>query len=366
MSKARQLADLGNVYDDGALSNRNLIINGAMQVAQRGTSAVAAANTYATVDRFEFFEGTDGAYTSEQSSVAPDGFANSIKLAVTTADGTLAAGQYAYFLQAIEAQNLQHLKYGTASAESVTLSFWVRSSKTGTYCFTLDKNDTTRYNFIKEYTINSANTWEYKTITVTPDSNIKASGGAINNDNGIGFRVFWWLAAGSTFNGGADNAWTSTTANLTTSSQVNWMDSTSNDFYITGVSLEVGDSASPFEHRSYGDELARCQRYFCKSFSDGVSPSNGGASALSTEDGAFNGRTSNTEGGLQVYYPVEMRAVPTLTAYGNSSGYWYANNTWHVNAFGTRNRGTGRYTVSQQTVGGYSWTKGHWTADAEL
>tara|TARA_S200002703_G_scaffold153651_1_gene155436 strand:+ start:380 stop:1438 length:1059 start_codon:yes stop_codon:yes gene_type:complete len=302
MSKAAELAAL--IGSQTALSNRNLIINSAMQVAQRGTSAVAAANDYATVDRFEFFEGTDGAYTSEQSSTTPDGFANSLKLAVTTADGTLATGQYAYFLQAIEAQNLQHLKYGTVSAESVTLSFWVRSSKTGTYCIAVDKNDSTRYHFIKEYSISVADTWEHKTITISPDSNIKASGGAIANDNGLGFRVFWWLAAGDDFDGGTDNTWTSTTSDFTTSNQVNWMDSTSNTFYITGVQLEVGETATPFEHRTYGDELRRCQRYYYQTTDYIRYMSQGPVGSQAWE---------------WIDLPVTMRAQPTGLVYGNQN-----------------------------------------------
>jgi hypothetical protein len=372
MSRARDLADLGGSADAGGLTGRRLIINGSMTVAQRGTSAVAAANDYATVDRFEFFEGTDGAYTSEQSSTTPDGFANSLKLAVTTADGTLATGQYAYFLQAIEAQNLQHLKYGTASAESVTLSFWVRSSKTGTYCIAVDKNDSTRYHFIKEYSISVADTWEHKTITISPDSNIKASGGAIANDNGIGFRVFWWLAAGGDFDGGTDNTWTSTTSDFTTSNQVNWMDSTSNDFYITGVQLEVGETATPFEHRSFGDELAKCQRYFQKSYDYGTAI--GTATTVSamfnrhTAGDAVSNRTPN------ITFPVEMRGETTTVVYSLNgtaaaasdcgTSFTHSSNITSTNFSGTD--GTHGLSRLGLGTGADSIIGFHYTADAEL
>jgi len=311
MTRARDIADLAGAADAGTVTGANLIINGDMAIAQRNSSsAVTAANAYATVDRFKLYEGTDGTYTSEQSSTAPDGFSNSLKLAVTGDDGTLASNQYAYFFQSIEAQNLQHLKYGTASAQTLTLSFWVRSSKTGTYCITLDKNDATRYHFVKEYSIDTADTWEYKTITIAPDSNIKASGGAISNDNGHGFRVFWWLASGDDFDGGTDNAWTSTTTDFVTTNQVNWMDSTSNDFYITGVKLEVGSTATPFLHESYAETLTKCQRYYYKqtstSASDVVSFSSGVAYGATTFLGWFSA-------------PVTMREVPDIGFSGTVS-----------------------------------------------
>jgi len=263
MSKAAELAAL--IGSQSSLSNRNLIINGAMQVAQRGTSAVAAgAGTYPSIDRLKCYESTDGAFTLEQSTTVPSGqgFSNSAKFVVTTADSSLAAGQYAQATQVIEAQNLQRLSYGTSGAKSLTLSFWCRSSKTGTYCITIVKEDSTATHYVKEFSISSADTWEKKTITIEPDSNITASAGAIANDNGAGLYVYWNFAQGSTYTGATDDAWSTNTNHFATTNQVNWMDSTSNDFYLTGVQLEVGEQATPFEHRSIGDELARCMRYY--------------------------------------------------------------------------------------------------------
>lgn len=245
----------------GTLSNRNLVINGGMAVWQRGTASAAVTNAF-LADRFVTIEATDGAITHEQSTDAPDGFAYSLKLSVTTADTSLAATQYAQLDHKIEAQNCQGLKYGSSAAETITLSFWVKSSKTGTYCIRLGKIDSTGYAYVKEYEINSADTWEKKTITIEPDNSIKASAGAIANDNGEGLRITWPLAMGSTYSAATNGVWSSNLNDHTTSNAVNWLDNTSNNLYLTGVQLEVGEKATPFEHRSYGDELASCMRYF--------------------------------------------------------------------------------------------------------
>ncbi len=322
MSRQSELAELSRIYDTSSLSNRNLIINGAMTVAQRSTSAVAAGNpNYPSVDRYVAWEGTDGAYTVEQSTDAPTGFSKSLKAQVTTADTSLAAGQYAQLVQRIEAQNLQHLDYGLSTAKTLTLSFWVKSNKTGTYCITAYKEDSTgsasTMLFPKEFSINSANTWENKTITIEPDSQIKSATGVIDDDNGTGMQIFWNLAQGSTYTGGTDGTWTTNTNHFATTNQVNWMDSTSNNFYLTGVQLEVGDTATPFEHRSYGDELARCQRYYQvldSQFSNG--------SYLRYCNAYMYGATA-AEGSHHL--PVEMRATPTLTASGTIAVYDGAN-----------------------------------------
>ena len=301
MSKAAELAAL--IGSQTALSNRNLIINGGMQCWQRATSATAANNSYGTVDRFAFNESTDGAYTSEQSTDTPTGTGYSLKAQVTTADASLAASQYSYIHQNIEAQNLQSLQYGTSDAKSITLSFWVKSNKTGTYTILVRKLDSTIYHFVHEYTIDSANTWEKKEITISPTAGstsfITASAGAIANDNGSGFQIGWNLAFGSTYNGATNNAWSSNTSHYATSNQVNWMDSTSNNFYLAEVQLEVGETATPFEHRSFSDELAKCQRYFY--------------TADSVLEGA--GGTSYTNW----FFPVTMRAAPSFTAGGSAS-----------------------------------------------
>jgi hypothetical protein len=163
MTRARDIADLAGAADAGTVTGANLIINGDMAVSQRATAATTATNdAYTTLDRFKFFETSDGAYTTEQSTTVPsgEGFGYSLKAVVTTADTSIGATQYAAIAQYIEAQNLQHLRYGTSSAKSLTLSFWVRSSKTGTYTIALEKSDSTLYRYVKEYSISTADTWE--------------------------------------------------------------------------------------------------------------------------------------------------------------------------------------------------------------
>jgi hypothetical protein len=259
MSKARELAELGAAYDSGALSNRNLVINGAMTVSQRGTSeASVTSSQYADApDRFKVEMNTAGTWTVSQSTTAPEGFANSYKFDCTTADGSLGAGDYIHLSHYFEGQNLQHLQKGSSAAQKVTLSFHVRSAKTGTYIVEFFDQDNSR-SISKSYTIDAANTWEKKTITIDGDTS-----GAFGNDNGASFGVFFFLAAGSNFSSGTLNtSWGSRTIANIAVGQVNLADSTSNDWYLTGVQLEVGTEATPFEHRSFGDELHRCQRYF--------------------------------------------------------------------------------------------------------
>ena len=264
MSKAAELAAL--IGSGQAQGNKNFVINGDMQCWQRATAATAVTNAYATVDRYKFTENTSGAFTSERSTDTPTGTGYSLKLQCTTADTSMAAGDYAYVVQNIEAQNLQSLQYGTSSAKTLTLSFWVKSSKTGTYSIALGKVDNTVYIFVHEYTISQANTWEKKTITISPTAGstsfITSAAGAIDNDNGTGLALYWWLCSGTDLNGGTSNAWSSTTTHYTTTNIVNWFDSTSNNLYLAQAQLEIGDVATPFEHEDFGTTLAKCQRYY--------------------------------------------------------------------------------------------------------
>jgi len=302
MSKARGLADLGNVYDDGALSNRNLIINGAMQVAQRGTSAALTAGNF-TLDRFSlqnvFLDNLVGTMT--QDSDAPDGFANSLKITTTTAETAIGADEYLYVPQLIEAQNLQQLSFGSSAAKDITVSFWIKSTQTGVFGVSLYTPDNAGI-ANSTYTISSASTWEYKTITFTGDTSR-----AINNDTGIGMYVNFHLAAGTnftsdptdeTFEAYSDAKWAGghVQNGVITTASATWQ--------ITGVQLEVGDTATPFEHRSYGDELARCQRYFVRIGGVGRDYFVGGSNA--------------TTGYFSTDLPVQMRAAPSLS---NSGGF---------------------------------------------
>lgn len=254
MSKARGLADLGNAFDDGALSNRNLIINGAMQVAQRGTSFSGLTSGY-TLDRWATYQ-TTAFLNQQQDADAPDGFNGSLKTTVATAS-TPSAGDLSRVVYNVEAQDVARLGYGTADAQTTTLSFWVKSSVTGNYTIFVYVNDPNR-SIVKGYSINAANTWEYKTITISGDT----AGSGINNDNGNGISFEWNLLAGSTYNtAGAQDTWV-TGGGTRASGQTANCGASGATWQITGVQLEVGDTATPFEHRSYGDELARCRRYY--------------------------------------------------------------------------------------------------------
>jgi hypothetical protein len=247
-----------------------MIINGGMQVWQRATGTTTVVNgTYHTADRYKFWTSSDGAWTSEKHEMSlaelnTTGHAKALKMDVTTADASLSTTQHAYVAQRVEAQNCQHLQWGTSNAKTVTISFWVKSNLTGTYSFAIQKPDTTMYMINREYTINTADTWEYKTITITPTAGstslITSAAGIINNDNGMGLNLAWGLAWGTNYQG-TTNTWAAD-ARYASPSQVNWLNSTSNNFYLTGAQLELGSNATPFEHRSYGDELARCERYF--------------------------------------------------------------------------------------------------------
>ena len=293
MSKARELANLGNAYSDGALSNRNMVTNGSMIVAQRGdVSGISNTGSYGGPDRFNIQTASSGTWTVSKSTVSPEGFSNSYKADCTTANASLAAGAYLYVSQFIEGQNLQHLKKGTANALPVTLSFWVRSSKTGTYTIGLRDVDNSRH-IASTYTISAANTWERKEITFLGDTV-----GAFVNDNNASLHVNFWLGAGTNFTSGTlATSWASLSdANRVSSSQVNLADSTANEWYITGVQLEVGDTATPFEHRPYSDQLQACQRYY--------EVINGGVYNHTMNDGYSRAYAD---------YKVTKRASPTIT-----------------------------------------------------
>ena len=290
MTKARQLADLGNVYDDGALSNINLIINGAMQVAQRGTTGTSTAGGYLSVDRFSYVRSAyTPSITRSQETDSPSGFSNSYK-ALTSTAASVPSNGYTSIFQYIEAQNLQHLEYGSSTAKTVTLSFWAKSNVTGTFASALTTFDTSNLFNSATYAISSANTWEYKTITFDGQTT-----NAINNDAGAGIRVEWCLSSGSDRTSGSNGVWSSPAANRFAGHSVDITGTINNFLSITGVQLEVGDTATPFEHRSYGDELAKCQRYYLESRLPHLIA------------------VSNGENDSSTVLPSTMRTAPTVT-----------------------------------------------------
>ena len=259
MSKARQLADLGNQVDDGAITGTNMVINGAMTVAQRGTQT-AQTSGYTACDRWEFAENGSSVVTTTQDANIPagEGFGSSLKVDVTNASGTPSSGNYAFLRTKFEGQDLQHIRKGTSAAKPLTLSFWVSSPKTGIHVVELYDTDNDRQ-VSKSYTINSVNTWQHVSVSMPADTT-----GAFNDDSLISMQIVFWLMAGSNFSGGTLNtSWAANNNSNRAVGQVNCMDNTSNNFYLTGVCLNVGDSAIDFPHdESYGDTLAKCKRYF--------------------------------------------------------------------------------------------------------
>jgi len=246
----------------GNPSFRNIFINGDMQVAQRATSSASITTSgYYTVDRFRTAITTLGTWTQSPSTDVPSGygFASSLKMDCTTADASPSASDVLFLQQRFEGQNLQYLKKGTASAVSLTASFWVKSTKTGTFIVELLDQDNSRH-ISKSYTVSVSNTWEFKTVTFAGDTT-----GAFTNDNGVSLDINFWLGAGTDATSGTlATSWGSLVTANRAVGQVNCADSTSNDFLITGIQLEAGTSATDFEFLPIDVDLVRCLRYYEK------------------------------------------------------------------------------------------------------
>ena len=266
----------GLVPNDNTIRKPNakpLIINGDMMVAQRGTSTASITGSDVfVVDRWRLDEGADSTITMSQESLSSgnafdNGFLKSLKVLFTTADSSVGSSQSVQLIQHVEAQDCQLFKYGTSNAVDLTLAFWYKSNVTGTHIVTLDKPDSTRTTCPVEFTVSSSGTWEHKVLNFNANDTIKGSSGAIVNDNGTGLRIIWNLLYGSDYASGTNGSWTQGgTGHFTTSNQQNIGGSNNNYVEVTGVQLEVGQFTSstlpPFQHESFGDNLARCQRYF--------------------------------------------------------------------------------------------------------
>ncbi len=306
------------IADVRGVNFRNIIINGDMSIAQRATSASSiTSSSYNTVDRWQNYISSLGTWTVSQSTTVPtgQGFAKSLKYDCTTADASPASNDVNILIQKFEGQNLQYLKKGTSSAESLTLSFWVRSNKTGTYTCELYDNDNTRF-VSKTYSISSADTWEKKTITFDGDTT-----GALDNDNANSLNVHFWLGAGSDFTGGTFNngTWSTTTNTRVSSSQVNLADSTSNEWYMTGVQLEAGSQASDFEFLPTDVNKNRCYRYCYveKLFS--------GSSGYGS---SFAGYNDANYIAFRVNPPQPMRIPPSSVTEVGDVNVWRGNTTY--------------------------------------
>jgi hypothetical protein len=310
------LAATGAVTLTGSLNTpntfgfKNRIINGGMVIDQRNAgAAISVTSAEFPVDRFYVVANASGVISAQRSSTAPQGFTNSTSLTVTTARASIAAGDVYGYRQIIEGYNTADLGWGTANAQSVTLSFWVRSSITGTYTISIF-NAAFNRSYISTYTINAANTFEQKTITITGDTT-----GTWNTDNSASLNVYWDLGSGSTYYGTA-GAWAAVGA-VRTSGSTNWISTLSATFYITGVQLEKGSTATSFDFRDYGRELAMCQRYFETTFDIGTAPANnlgvGVGEVLFSSPAAGGGISPNMY--FSYPYKVTKRTPPTITFY---------------------------------------------------
>jgi len=281
---------------------KNRLINGAMVIDQRNAGAAVTVNSISVspyiTDRF-FCNGvtSDGVFTAQQTTTAPAGFTNSLKFTVTTADASIGATQRYEFAQVIEGFNFADFNFGSANAKTFTLSFWIRASVTGTYGGAF-VNEAANRSYVFSYTITAADTWEYKTITVTGDTTGTWTGAT----NGYGLRVYWSLGEGSTYQTTA-GSWTSGFY-IAPTGQTNLIATLNATMYITGVQLEKGSTATSFDYRPYGTELALCQRYcYVYRILSGTFNAFG--------IGGFFETTTATV--LPTRHPVEMRAAPTFS-----------------------------------------------------
>ena len=303
MSKAAELAAL--IGSQSAQTNRNMMINGAMNVSQRATSStgLGAAAGYFTVDRWSMgLNGTTaGRFTMSQSTDAPAGFSKSMKLDVTTADTSIAAGEAVGFLQRIEGQDIQRLSKGTSDAKTAVFSFYAKgTAKT----FIVEFQDDNSRRFSRTFTTTTS--WQRFEIGVPADTT-----GEIDDDNTAGLTIIFWFHAGSDFTSGTlQTTWGGTTSANRMVGCESLFSSTDNELFITGAQLEIGDVATPFEHRSFGDELSACQRYHFRT-------SNANNSGEAYQNLAVCVYIANTIFRGVIEFPVTMRSIPTFSSTGN-------------------------------------------------
>jgi hypothetical protein len=337
--------------------NRNIIINGAMQVAQRGTSSAgigATATAYYTVDRWLIETGNSaGRFTMSQASDGPSGFANSLKLDCTTADTSIASSEYLLLQYRIEGQDVQRIKKGTSDAEEVTISFYVKANAAFNFVLELYDNDNNR---TCSKLFSTTTGWNRIELTYPADTT-----GAFDDDNNASVRLFFWLHAGSDYTSGTLNSSAFNTQNNANRAPgiSSFYSSTSNEFYITGVQLEVGTEATPFEHRSFGEELGRCMRYYYQS--------NYG-SAITASDLYF-GR-DDTE--LLIAFPTNMRVNPSVntcndaTAPTGGSGHYTVNGVDNYTDGANMHSTPNQFTMYTPNKNGSQPTRSGFRADAEL
>ena len=299
MSRARTFADLATASEGDSLASPNMITNGDMSIAQRGTSSTGQSSSgIKCVDQYHYLHNGGGTADISQSSTAPNGFKNSLKVECNAADSDLGAGEFSGIRQHIEAQHCQKLLFGTSDAKAITISFHVRSKQTGTYALNLFLDDDT-IQFTKTYTISSADTWEKKTITFPANTSA-----VIEDDTGKGIEFTWWLRAGSTYTGGSAMSGYEAYSNgdAAVGHAVDFLDDAANEFYLTGVQLEIGEVATPYKYETFAENLARCQRYF-------------------RQIGTIRKQGANGDPvGITIPLEPTMRASPTVAATNSTGG----------------------------------------------
>lgn len=344
---------------------RNRIINGDMVIDQRneGASAAGASGNVFSADRwYASMTGTGRFSAQKQTSTVPTGFLNAIALTVTTNDTSIAASDFYAFQQNIEGLNLRDFLLGSASAVTFTLSFWVRSSLTGTYGVGFNNSAFNRA-YVGQYTINAANTWEQKTITVAGDTT-----GTWLTTIGVGMRIIWDLGSGTDVQQ-SPNTWVAG-AGTKASGNVSWIGTNGATFYLSGVQLEIGSTATNFEYVPFPELLQKCQRYYEKSYAYGVALSTNTAVDITRMTAALLAATTPETG--TVTFKVEKRStssVSLISKAGTAGKWeWFSNTgvaterTTTVQSGGVGTRGFDVF----QTAAAELWTQGHWTADAEL
>jgi len=318
MSKAAELANLiGNINAGGGGVNRNVIINGAMNVAQRGTSATGkgAASGYFTMDRFTMVtdasNATAGRFTMTQDSSAPSGFANSLKLECTTADTSIAAGEFMIIRQIIEGQNLQGFAKGASDAKPFAVSFYVKGNASATYNCVLGDEDNTRQS-VRQFTVGTD--WSRVELTFPADTT-----GAFDDDNAGSLEFNIWIHAGSSYSSGSlnENVWEARDFTKQASGISSFFDSTARTLFITGVQLEVGQNPTEFEHEKFSQTLERCSRYYQKTKAASDTYKHFGL-WFCAADGGGGGTGYGT---VAVPLVTTMRTVPSLETTGTVSNY---------------------------------------------
>jgi len=372
-SDAITLADNGtctaNITNN--LSNRNLIINGAMQVAQRGTSS--ASSGYQTVDRFNHGGGGwDAALTQSQVDVASgttpytSGFRKAFKITNGNQSSGFQSGDSLFMETSIEAQNLATSGWNyTSSSSYITISFWIKSSVAQNFYGYLKTQDGTQQRYPYETGSLTQDTWTKVTKTIPGNSNIQ-----IDNNNGAGlyWEMIWLSGTDYTDSGVTLNQWGAfASGTRTPDSTGTWFETNAATLEITGVQLEVGSVATDFEHRSFSDEFQKCMRYYEKSFPYDTAPANNGSSSSISLNGCFFTDSHNNSNRGVVRFKVEKRASPSLTAYGNSQGRWYSPDTgFHANNNSANGPDSTGFYPRQQASGSVIRMQGHYAADAEL